>query len=196
MGLGSNEGDRLLILRSAVARMAEGAVPGARLVGCSGIYETLPVGPSTGRFLNAVVELQATTGVGLDPAALVEALLRIEGEHGRVRTQRWAARTLDLDLLLVLEPGGAAQGDGAAWVSRTLDSPRATVPHPRMLDRDFVLAPLSELLPDAGVLDGKTARQRLEALTSEARSILGRLDAQLRPEAPTGAGPGGGADSE
>ena len=179
MGLGSNEGDRLAHLRRAVARIDAGVLPGSE-AGCvaavSGVVETRPVGPDPtlagGPYLNAALEVRVHADASLD--AIVEALLEIEAEHGRVRRTRWEARPLDLDLLLVLDD----TPDG--WVARRVTTERVTVPHPRMPARDFVLAPLSDLLPREPVLDGKTAAERLETLRDEDRTILRRQQDRLR----------------
>jgi 2-amino-4-hydroxy-6-hydroxymethyldihydropteridine diphosphokinase len=176
VGLGSNEGDRLAHLRRAVASIDTGALPGGEpgcVVAVSSVYETRAVGPDPalagGPHLNAAIEVQVDAEVSAE--AIVDALLRIEASHGRVRRAKGAARPLDLDLLLVLDPDGTV---------RAVHSERATVPHPRMLGRDFVLAPLSDVLQGAPVLHGETAAQRLAAVPMGERSILRRLDERLR----------------
>lgn len=124
LGLGSNLGDRRAQLRSAVD-----SLPGVTAV--SGVYETDPVGgPDQGRFLNIVVEIDTE----LDPRALLGLCHRIESAAGRVRDVRWGPRTLDVDILWM---------DGI-----TVDEPDLQIPHPRMWERRFVLAPLAELAPD------------------------------------------------
>lgn len=131
IALGANVGDREATLRSALAALA--AEPGVSLLGASSFHTTTPVGGPANQpmFLNAVAELSTT----LSPRELLDVLLRIEGAHGRERTIRNGPRTLDLDLLLF---GG-----------RRIDEPELTVPHPRMWQRDFVLAPLRELCGEA-----------------------------------------------
>src|SRR5947208_16761197 len=110
VGVGSNLGDRLENLRSAVRALS--GTPGVRVVRSSSVYETSPVGgPEQGDFLNAVVEISTE----LEPHALLEALQRIENELGRVRAERFGPRTIDLDLLLY--------GD------EEIDDPDLTVPH-------------------------------------------------------------------
>lgn len=133
IGLGSNLGERLAILRSAIAQLA--ALPGYQLVACSSAHATRPLGPGTGPFLNAALELRGESEATPDPEALLDALLRIEQAHGRVRRERWGDRTLDLDLLAIV-----VDGRELAWASE-----RLTLPHPGALERDFVLAPLLEL---------------------------------------------------
>lgn len=129
VALGSNLGNREAMLRLAAAALA--ATPGVRVLAGSRIYETDPVGPGPqGPYLNAVLELETR----LPPRELLERLLAIEADAGRVRdggSDR--PRTLDLDLLLY--------GDVS------LREPGLTLPHPRLLERPFVLEPLADLAP-------------------------------------------------
>jgi 2-amino-4-hydroxy-6-hydroxymethyldihydropteridine diphosphokinase len=128
VSIGSNLGDRDAHLALALRRLA--ALPETELVAVSPIFETDPVGPPPqGPFLNAAVRLRTR----LAPRALLAGLLAIEQEARRVRGERNAARTLDLDLLL--------HGD------RVLDEPGLTLPHPRLAERPFVLEPLAALAP-------------------------------------------------
>lgn len=144
VALGSNLGDRHGHLAAAFAALEK--LPGTRLVARSGLYETAPVGPPGQQdYLNAAAELSTT----LEPIELLDHLLSIEQTRGRVRRERWGPRTLDLDLLL--------HGD-----QRSSD-PRLTLPHPAMMTRAFVLAPLCDLSPLL-VLDGTTVAARLESL--------------------------------
>ncbi len=125
LGLGSNLGDRQALLRHAVAGLPD-------VVGISAVYETDPVGGPPGQppYLNIVVELCTTRA----PRTLLELGQRLEEEAGRVRAGRWGPRTLDVDVLLV--------GD------ERVDDPDLVVPHPRMNERRFVLAPLADLAPE------------------------------------------------
>lgn len=97
----------------------------------SPVYETDPVGgPEQGPYLNLVVELDTS----LDARGLLEVCRRLETAAERVRTERWGPRTLDVDVL---------------WVAGELvDEPDLQVPHPRLGERRFVLAPLADLAPD------------------------------------------------
>ena len=131
VGMGSNLGDRAGNLLLGVRGMMSASL---RVVRLSSIYETEPVGVSVAQpaYLNAVAEL----GPPLPPPEeMLARLLKIEYALGRRRTRAFAARTLDLDLLLY--------GD-----ART-DTPLLKLPHPRIHLRRFVLEPLCELAPDA-----------------------------------------------
>jgi 2-amino-4-hydroxy-6-hydroxymethyldihydropteridine diphosphokinase len=129
LAIGSNLGDRLAYLQSAVDGLA--SMPGIRLVAVSGVYETEPVGgPEQPEYLNAVVAVETE----LPARALLERAQELEAAARRVRAERWGPRTLDVDVLLV--------GDLA------VDEPDLVVPHPRMWERDFVLAPLADVAPD------------------------------------------------
>ncbi len=130
IAMGSNLGDREGRLRGAVEAIA--STPGVRNVRVSSFHETEPVGPITqGLFINAAAIIETT----LSARALLERLHEIERTHGRERSdgQRWGPRTLDLDLLL--------------YADAKINEPGLTVPHPRMHERRFVLAPLAELVP-------------------------------------------------
>jgi 2-amino-4-hydroxy-6-hydroxymethyldihydropteridine diphosphokinase len=143
VGVGSNLGDRWAHLAHA-ARSLRGA-PRVALTRASHVWDTAPVGPPQPRYLNAVLELE----VDSTAPALLEALQAVEDAAGRKRgTRRWTARTLDLDVLLY-----------GAEVIRT---PSLVVPHPGLLSRRFVLAPLAELAPGLVVPGtGRTVAQLL-----------------------------------
>lgn len=127
ISLGANLGDRLAALRTAVGALGEYGTVAA----VSAVYETIPVGyVDQPDFLNAVIRLDTN----LAPLPLLDALNKIEADLGRVRTFRNAPRTLDLDLLL--------------YDDQVVNSPRLTIPHPRLHERAFVLAPLSEIAGD------------------------------------------------
>lgn len=134
LGLGSNLGDRLGHLQFAVDGLA---AAGCAVIAVSGVYETAPVGGPGGQglYLNAVVRV----GTDLDPWSLLEVAHELEAGAGRVRQERWGPRTLDVDVL--------------RWEGFTSDDPALTVPHPRMLERAFVLVPLTDVDPSVS-LDG------------------------------------------
>jgi len=126
VALGSNLGDRAGYLAQARAAMA--ALPGTRIVGESEVEETAPIGPvGQGPYLNQMVALET----GLTPHELLSQLQAIEHAAGRVRTQRWGPRTLDLDIVQF--------GD------RTIRDPDLVVPHPELPHRDFWQRELSQL---------------------------------------------------
>jgi 2-amino-4-hydroxy-6-hydroxymethyldihydropteridine diphosphokinase len=129
VGVGSNLGDRWAHLAHAArALQAEERVA---LVRASRVYDAAPLGPPQPRYLNAALELEC----GTTAQALLGVLQEIERSEGRRRTAvRWAARTLDLDVLLF--------GDEVIR-TRTL-----VVPHPGIVTRRFVLAPLADLCPE------------------------------------------------
>jgi 2-amino-4-hydroxy-6-hydroxymethyldihydropteridine diphosphokinase len=131
IGLGSNVGDRKAHLERAVAALAE--TPGVVLRAVSSYHETTPAGGPAGQgaFLNAAAAVETT----LAPRQLLDFCHAIEADSGRVREVRWGERTLDVDLLLF--------GD------ETIDEPGLVVPHPRMAVRRFVLAPMTEVAPEA-----------------------------------------------
>lgn len=131
LALGSNLGDRAAYLRGAVAAFRQH--PAVQVVAVSPVYEsTAHVLPEQAQpdYLNAVVWLRTT----LAPETLLDFCLQLEAAAGRVRTMRWAPRTLDLDLL--------------AWDDLVRCDARLTLPHPRLAARRFVLQPWADLAPD------------------------------------------------
>ena len=132
IGLGSNLADPLVQVRQALTDLE--SIPGTRVTARSSLYRTSPVGYlEQPDFINAAASVQTT----LEPQALLAALLAIETRHGRKRATRNAPRTLDLDLLLYAE--------------EVLEQHGLTLPHPRLHERAFVLAPLAEIAPEAMV---------------------------------------------
>jgi 2-amino-4-hydroxy-6-hydroxymethyldihydropteridine diphosphokinase len=132
VALGSNEGDRSAHLQAALDGLA--ATDGVEIVAVSHVYETDPVGGPGDQsdYLNAVVALDSTH----DARGLLAIARRLEAEAGRpppAERVRWGPRPLDVDILLV--------GD------THVDEPDLVVPHPRMHDRPFVLAPLADVAP-------------------------------------------------
>jgi 2-amino-4-hydroxy-6-hydroxymethyldihydropteridine diphosphokinase len=154
IGLGANLGNPVAQLEEALRRLE--AIPGIRVELRSSFYRTQaldghghadPVQPA---YVNAVAGLDTT----LDPEALLQELLRVEAQGGRVRSVPNAARTIDLDLLLY---------DEIEW-----DSSRLCLPHPRMHLRRFVLEPLVEIAPGIRIGNHGPARELLAASLSQA----------------------------
>lgn len=145
IGLGANVGDRLANLAAARAALVES---GAKVLALSSIYDTPPWGPvKQDNYLNQVIRIETAD----EPLPLLEKLRAIEISLGRDRNNeiRYGPRAIDLDILLY--------GD------RSLDVPELTIPHPRLLERAFVLVPLFEIAPDLKV--GNTPiRRALEKL--------------------------------
>jgi 2-amino-4-hydroxy-6-hydroxymethyldihydropteridine diphosphokinase len=127
VGLGANLGDAVAAVQTAMDTLA--ALPGMTLTRRSGLYCSAPVDAVGPDFINAVVEISST----LTAPDLLRVLQGIEHAAGRKRSYVNAPRTLDLDLLLY--------GDAS------VQSEHLTVPHPRMLQRAFVLLPLAEIAP-------------------------------------------------
>jgi 2-amino-4-hydroxy-6-hydroxymethyldihydropteridine diphosphokinase len=135
LALGSNLGDRLATLERA-ARLVD-AHPEITVMRSSRVYETAPVGPPQPDYLNAVLEVETA----LTALELLAATQEIERSLGRVRAERWGARSIDIDLLTF--------GD------EDVDAPGLQIPHPRMHERGFVLAPLLELTADPKLPGGR-----------------------------------------
>ncbi|TDD46894.1 2-amino-4-hydroxy-6-hydroxymethyldihydropteridine diphosphokinase [Nonomuraea terrae] len=135
LSLGSNLGNRFQTLQGAVDTLFD--APGLDFVKASSVYETDPVGGPGGQrpYLNAIVIAETT----LEPRTLLERAQGVENAFGRVREERWGARTLDIDLIVV--------GDTVC------DDPDLTLPHPRAHERAFVLVPWAKVDPE-GVLPG------------------------------------------
>src|SRR6478752_558352 len=128
IGIGSNRGDPLA--RAGAAFEAIGSIDRTRLIARARLYRTRPFGPvEQGEFINAVAGVLTQ----LSAQSLLEALRAIETAAGRVRTERWGPRTLDLDLLL--------------YADQRIEEQGLTVPHPGIAERGFVLAPLHDIAP-------------------------------------------------
>jgi 2-amino-4-hydroxy-6-hydroxymethyldihydropteridine diphosphokinase len=128
IGLGGNVGDVAATL--AAARAALAVLSTAPIV-ASPLYESAPWGVAgQANFFNQVAGLRPALG----PRETLRALQAVEAALGRVRRERWGPRTIDLDLL--------------CWPGLTLDAPDLTLPHPRLAERRFVLAPWADVAPD------------------------------------------------
>ncbi|MFT3784247.1 MAG: 2-amino-4-hydroxy-6-hydroxymethyldihydropteridine diphosphokinase [Nibricoccus sp.] len=157
LGLGSNLGDRKRFLSDAI--LAINSASGIRVEKISSIYETDPVGVvDQPKFLNLVVEIATT----LEPKDLLASCLGIEKKLGRVRKERWGPRTIDIDVLWF---GG-----------EVVDQPELTLPHPRLKERAFVLAPLAEIAPHV-LIDGESVAEFTANLDQTGVRSIGPLSA-------------------
>ncbi|MGK4582448.1 2-amino-4-hydroxy-6-hydroxymethyldihydropteridine diphosphokinase [Kitasatospora sp. HPMI-4] len=163
IALGSNLGNRLETLQGAVDALED--TPGIRVTAVSGVFETEAVGGPAEQpnYYNAVVVLRTT----LPPSSLLERANAVEDAFGRVRSVRWGARTLDVDIL--------------AYEGVTSDDPHLLLPHPRAHERAFVLAPWLDAEPDGEVPGHGRLADLLKGLGEEAAAgVWRREDIQLR----------------
>lgn len=172
VALGANLGDPIASVRAAIESLR--GMPHASLLATSSLYRSAPVGlRHQPDFINAVAVLAVDAAILQAPAFLGQ-LFAIEAACGRVRSVKNAPRTLDLDLLLF--------GDVCC------DQPGLTLPHPRMAERAFVLAPLAEIAPELAIpacgrvidLLARITDQRIERLTQ-----IDQLYAPASASAPT-----------
>jgi len=134
IGLGSNLDEPIKHITTAIKELQN--LVGCQLVSASSLYRSAPVGPAgQDDYINAVACLTTT----LEPEQLLDSLQAIENAHQRVRVERWGARTLDLDILLI--------------DNKQINTARLTVPHTYIQDRNFVLIPLFELAGDISIND-------------------------------------------
>ncbi len=138
LGLGANLGDREANIREALRKLD--LLPTIDVKTVSSLIETTPVGiTEQPDFLNAAAEIETT----LTPHRLLEAILAVEKDLGRERTLRWGPRVIDIDILI--------------YEDKQIKSPSLTLPHPRLTERAFALAPLAEIAPDL-VVPGQKRR--------------------------------------
>ncbi len=148
LGLGSNLGDRLANLSAAVDLLA--SAPGVCVTEVSSLYVTSPVGMTDQPdFYNAVVSIKTN----LAPHDILAVCMEIETSLGRERTIHWGPRILDVDVLLI---------EGIEVHTDTL-----IVPHPRLMERAFVLVPLAQIAPDVVLADGNTVEQAVKSITGQ-----------------------------
>ncbi|QKW07279.1 2-amino-4-hydroxy-6-hydroxymethyldihydropteridine diphosphokinase [Streptomyces sp. NA04227] len=161
LSLGSNLGNRLETIQGAVDALED--TPGVRVKAVSAVYETQPWGvdpDSQPSYFNAVIVLRTT----LPPSSLLERAQAVEEAFDRVRHERWAARTIDVDIV--------------AYADVVSDDPVLTLPHPRAHERAFVLVPWLDVEPEAELPGRGPVAALLETVTRE--GIVARPDLELR----------------
>lgn len=147
IGLGSNQQHPAQQLDRALQALQQ--LPHTTLLAQSSYYQSRPLGGlDQPDYLNAVAQLHT----GLDALSLLTHLQTIESAQGRQRGERWASRTLDLDLLL--------------YHNAVIDQPQLQVPHHGLRDRNFVVIPLFEIAPDLMLPDGMPLRVLAEQLST------------------------------
>lgn len=153
IGLGSNLGDRVAMLTAALAALSE--TPGVSVVAVSRAYESEPWGVlDQPAFANAV----AAIDTDLTAEGLLAVAKSVERSLGRIAGRRYGPREIDVDVLL--------------FGSDVVDTPQLTVPHPRLLERDFVVTPLLEVAPHVTLPDGSVPT-RNGATAGRVTSVLG-----------------------
>ena len=140
LSLGSNMGDRGYYLREALRLLAE--IKELKITAKSHVYETKPWGlTDQADFWNLAVEIET----GLEPLELLKTCQDVENSLERKRIMRWGPRTIDIDILL--------------YDNRVSNLEEITLPHPRMEEREFVLAPLREIAPELVLPSGRSIRE-------------------------------------
>lgn len=159
IALGSNLNSPLQQLNTA--KNAINKISATQLMKCSSIYQskalTLDDKPQQD-YLNAVIEVTTS----LTAENLLDELQAIETRQGRVREKRWAARTLDLDLILYAE--------------QHIQTARLTVPHGEMANRNFVLYPLYEIAPELIIPGGKSLKEMLSTVSDQCLIKVGEFN--------------------
>lgn len=147
-----------------LAAAVESLADHGEVLGVSSVWETAPVGgPPQDHYLNAAAVIHTVLG----PRPLLEACLEIERAVGRERRERWGPRLLDLDLLL--------------YSDAVIDAPGLRIPHPRLTERRFVLAPLVEVWPRAEVPGHGVTNDLLGAVVGQEARIVGRFPSSQGP---------------
>jgi 2-amino-4-hydroxy-6-hydroxymethyldihydropteridine diphosphokinase len=149
VALGGNVGDVRATFKKAIAHLC--GMAQAALVARSSDYTTPPWGDEDqDPFINACIEIETS----LDPHALLFVMQKVEQKFGRTRSKdrQWGPRTLDLDLI--------------AYDDVALKTPDLTLPHPRLFERAFVLAPLAEIAPDR-MIGGRRVRDALASVSAQ-----------------------------
>ncbi len=161
IAIGSNLGDRLGTIEEAVTRIEARC---GKVAARSSLYETAPIGAADRVFINGALILRSSSS----PESLLRHLLEIEIALGRTREVHWGNRTIDLDILLGRDPGGTA----LVMASSTL-----SLPHPRMLERDFVLFPACDIAgqwlhPQSGITLAQELARRFSQKLRVARQLV------------------------
>jgi 2-amino-4-hydroxy-6-hydroxymethyldihydropteridine diphosphokinase len=136
IALGSNTGERQKMLKDAANAIEKSIGP---IVEQAAIYETEPIGVADSLFLNSALTAESN----LSPQVVMTELLAIEQNLGRIRTEKWGNRTIDLDILLCEEKAAVS-----SWKQILIESPTLTLPHPEMLKRSFVMLPAIDVARD------------------------------------------------
>ena len=153
IAVGSNLADPVSQTKQAIETLKK--LPRSEFLQASSLYSSTPMGPTDQPdYVNAVIAIKTD----LDPLELLDCTQAIELEQGRVRKEeRWGPRTLDLDLIL--------------YGNQTIDSPRLTIPHYGMKEREFVLYPLAEIAPNLCLPDGTELSSLLAQVDQNGLSI-------------------------
>ena len=155
IGIGSNLDNPLEHVKRALKELKQ--LSNCSWVGASSLYKSEPVGPpGQEKYINAVACVSSTQ----DPEHMLDQLQAIENRHHRVRIERWGSRTLDLDILLIAD--------------LNISTPRLTVPHPFIEERNFVLVPLLELNSNL-LINGRAIRDVLTQCPAGDLQILQKL---------------------
>jgi 2-amino-4-hydroxy-6-hydroxymethyldihydropteridine diphosphokinase len=156
LGLGGNIGDSRKTLAAALDLLARH--PGIGVEAVSALYQTPPWGKTDQPpFLNAAVRIETS----LTPRGLLDAVLAVERQLGRERSERWGPRTVDIDILV--------------FGREAIDEPGLHIPHPHLIERAFALAPLIDVMPDAE-LSGRPAADWLKAADRAGMARLAEPD--------------------
>jgi 2-amino-4-hydroxy-6-hydroxymethyldihydropteridine diphosphokinase len=159
LSIGSNLGDRRVQMQKGLSALVSS--DRVELQAVSSLYETSPVGGPPGQplYLNAVVLIRSD----LAPLEVLRRCQQIEELSGRIRRERWGARTLDIDIL--------------TWGDLSLDSDELVVPHPRLYERLFVLEPLLEIgVADGGGIDERRARSAVSEIRSRSDQAISKFE--------------------
>ncbi|MGI1680057.1 MAG: 2-amino-4-hydroxy-6-hydroxymethyldihydropteridine diphosphokinase [Cellvibrionaceae bacterium] len=157
IALGSNLGSPINQVTKAIKTIDE--LPKTHVITCSPWYQSLAVGPGDQPdYINGVIAVETT----LTPISLLNELQTIELKQGRERHVRWAARTIDLDILL--------------FDNEEIESDQLQVPHPRLTERNFVLYPLSDIAPRLRLPNGTTIESLLAITSTDGLAKIASTD--------------------